>query len=158
MDKLDSSSGGYEHLASGFCPFIKVFSYSTTPFKISLLMSSTNSISYSPTFPLFFVCFCFRLNYFYWIFSLSIFQMLFSFLVSSLETPYSIPSPPTSMRVFAHPPSHPLPPPLPVIPLHWGIKPSQDQGSSQSCPIMPSSASYATGAVDPSMCTLWLVL
>ena len=26
-------------------------------------------------------------------------------------------------------PSHPLPPPSPGIPLHWGIKPSQDQGS-----------------------------
>jgi hypothetical protein len=47
------------------------------------------------------------------------------------EIPYPIPSPPASLRVFP-PPTHPLQPPRPGIPLHWGTKPSQDQG-----PLIP---------------------
>jgi hypothetical protein len=40
---------------------------------------------------------------------------------------FHLPSP-VSMRVFGHPPSHPLPPLLPGITLHWDIKHSQEQG------------------------------
>jgi hypothetical protein len=39
------------------------------------------------------------------------------------------PLPAASMRVLTHPTTHSLPPPCPGIPLHWGIKSSQDQGS-----------------------------
>jgi hypothetical protein len=51
--------------------------------------------------------------------------MLSLFLVSPLETPYPILPSPASMRVFHHPPTHPLPPPHPGIPLHWGIEPDK---------------------------------
>jgi hypothetical protein len=58
--------------------------------------------------------------------------MLSSFPVSPSETSYPIAPPPASMRLFSHPsthpPTHPLLPPLPCIPLHWGIEPSHDQG------------------------------
>jgi hypothetical protein len=53
--------------------------------------------------------------------------------------------------------THPLP--CPGIPLNWCIEPSQDQGPL--LPLMtykPSSATYAAGAITPSMCTLWLVV
>ena len=41
------------------------------------------------------------------------------------RTPY--PTPLASMRVLPHP-THTLPPHRPIIALHWGIEPSQDQG------------------------------
>ena len=47
----------------------------------------------------------------------------------------------------------------PGIPLYWGIEPSKDQGPL--LPLMshrPFSATYAAGAMDPSMYTLWLVV
>jgi hypothetical protein len=44
------------------------------------------------------------------------------------ETPYLIPRPPASMKVF----TYSLSPPSPGIPLHWVIKPSLDQG-----PVLP---------------------
>ena len=34
--------------------------------------------------------------------------------------------------------THPFPPPYPVIPLHWGIEPSRDQGPL--LPLMPNKA------------------
>jgi hypothetical protein len=34
-----------------------------------------------------------------------------------------------------HPPTHPVPPPCPTIPLHWGTKPSWDKGPL--LPLMP---------------------
>jgi hypothetical protein len=40
-----------------------------------------------------------------------------------------------------HPPSYPLPPQRPSTPLHWGIKPSQDQGPP--LPLMPDKAPSA---------------
>jgi hypothetical protein len=43
---------------------------------------------------------------FNWIFSLFTFQMLSPFSISPPETPYFIPSPPASMRVFPHQPTH----------------------------------------------------
>ena len=61
---------------------------------------------------------------FYWTFSLFTFQMLTPFQVSPLETLYPILPLPASMRVLPHP----LSPSRPGIPLHWGIKPRQDQG------------------------------
>ena len=45
------------------------------------------------------------------------FQMLSPFQVSHPENPYHIPSPPASMRVLP-PPTHPLPPQHPSIPLY----------------------------------------
>jgi hypothetical protein len=60
--------------------------------------------------------------------------MLSCFLVSPLQTPYPILPYPASMRVLP-------PPPTPVlhvnIPLHWGIKPSQDHGPDKA-PSAPS--------------------
>ena len=45
------------------------------------------------------------------------------------------------------------------ITLHWDIKPPQDWGlPSHWCQIEPSSATYAAGAMGPSLCTLWLVV
>jgi hypothetical protein len=55
------------------------------------------------------------------IFSLFIFQMLSTFLVSPLKTPYPIPYPPPPLT------NPPTPASLPGIPLHWGMEPSQDQ-------------------------------
>jgi hypothetical protein len=66
---------------------------------------------------------------FNWIFSFITFQMFSPFQVSPSETPYSILPPPAFRRVLT-----PLPPhthsclPDLVFSLHWGIKPSQDQG------------------------------
>jgi hypothetical protein len=70
--------------------------------------------------------------------------MLSPFLVSPLpsipSTPYPIPPYPASMRVLS-----PMPPILlphcPSIPLYWGIKPSQDQGSP--LPLIPGKAPSA---------------
>jgi hypothetical protein len=45
------------------------------------------------------------------------------------------------MRVLTHPPSHPLQSHCPSIPLHLGIKPSQDQGAP--LPLMPDKAPSA---------------
>ena len=61
--------------------------------------------------------------FFYWIFYLFTFQIL-----SPSKTLYPIPPPTASMKVIPHP----LQPPRPGIPLHWGIKPSQDQA-----PLLP---------------------
>jgi hypothetical protein len=54
----------------------------------------------------------------------------------SLQKPPFPSPPPASMRVF----SHPLLPPCPGIPLHWGIKPLQDQGLL--LPLMPDKAIF----------------
>jgi hypothetical protein len=53
--------------------------------------------------------------------------MLSPFPISPLKTPYPIPPPPSSMTVL---PIHP------VITLHWGIEPSQDQ--EPLLPLMPN--------------------
>ena len=54
--------------------------------------------------------------------------MLSSLPVSPPEIPYPIFPPTASMKVLPNPPTHSLLPSCPGIPLHWGIKPSQDQG------------------------------
>jgi hypothetical protein len=98
--------------------------------------------------------------------------MLTPFLVSPLKTPYPISSPPASFfkkyyllldiffiyisNVIAFPPflsetpypiplfllTHPLLLPCPGIPLHWGIKSSQDQGS-----LLPLMSNKARGCI-----------
>ena len=60
--------------------------------------------------------------------------MLFPFLVSPLKTFY-LTLPPPCFYEDAPLLTHPLLPYHPSIPLHWGIKPSQDQGTS--LPLMP---------------------
>ena len=55
---------------------------------------------------------------FYLKFSLLKIQML-----ALVPAPPPFPPPPASKRVL----THPLLPPCPGIPLHWGIEPSQDQ-------------------------------
>ena len=75
-----------------------------------------------------------------WIFYLFTFQMLSPFPVSPLQTPYPIPPYPASMRVLPHPSTHSHPH-RPSISLHWGIKPSQDQGPP--LPLMPDKAPSA---------------
>jgi len=62
--------------------------------------------------------------------------MLPPFPVYPSEPP--IPSPPPCFYEDALPPTHPLLPPCPGIPLHWGSKPSQDQGPL--FPLMPNKA------------------
>jgi hypothetical protein len=67
--------------------------------------------------------------------------------------------PPPCFYEGAPPPNHPSLPHLPSIPLCRGIKSSLDQGSL--LPLMPhkkSSATYAAGAMGPSMCILWLLV
>ena len=77
--------------------------------------------------------------------------MLSPLQVSPPETPYPIP--PASMRV-APPSTHPFLPSRPDIPLHWGIKPPQDQGLV--LPLMSDKAILCH--ICPSMCTLWLMV
>jgi hypothetical protein len=64
--------------------------------------------------------------------------MLSPFPVSPLKNPSPILSPPASMRVFTHLLTHSHLPPCPGIPPHWGMEPSQDQGSL--FPLMSESA------------------
>jgi hypothetical protein len=66
--------------------------------------------------------------------------MLSPFLVSPLQTLDLIPPLPCFYE-GAPPPTYPLPFHCPSIPLHWGIKPSQDQGPP--LPLMPDKAPWA---------------
>ena len=63
--------------------------------------------------------------------------MLSPFPVSPLQSPYSIPPLPC-FNEGAPSPTYPLLSHFPSIPLHWGIKPSQDQGPP--LPLMPDNA------------------
>jgi hypothetical protein len=68
-----------------------------------------------------------------WVFSLFTFQML------SLPSPNPLsPSPSSCFCEGVFSPTCPLLPPCPCIPLHWGIKPSWDQGPL--LPLMPDKA------------------
>jgi hypothetical protein len=74
---------------------------------------------------------------------------------------YPIPPllPPLSLYESAPPPTHSLLPHYSSIPLSWAFKHPQDQGLPlQLMSDRPSSATYATGSMGPSMCTLWLVV
>ena len=67
------------------------------------------------------------------------------------------PSPPTSMRELPHPTTHSCPTSL-AFPNTGASSLHRTKGFlSHLCEIRPSSASYAAGAMGPSMCTLWLV-
>jgi hypothetical protein len=91
--------------------------------------ASTSPLSYSPSSVTFFC--------FYWIFYLFTFQVLSLFPISPLElSPSNLPSP--CFYEGVPPPTYTLPPHHPGIPLHWGIKPSQDQGPL--FPLMPNKA------------------
>jgi hypothetical protein len=83
------------------------------------------SIKYM-TVTFFFSFLFFSFVLFYWIFSLFTSQMLSPFPVSLLETPY--PTIPPLLLWGCSSTLLPLLLPCPGIPLHWGIKPSQDQG------------------------------
>ena len=110
----------------------------------------------------------FILNYFFFIckYETCRNRLLFPFLMHVLFIYISnvIPFPsfpsgkspiPASMRVLPHLPAHPLPTPCPGIPLHRGIQPSRTKSIySHWCPTRQSSATYAAGAMGPSMCTL----
>jgi len=84
--------------------------------------------------------------------------MLSPFPVSTLQTPYPVPSSHASVRVLPYPPNNT---PLPWYSLHWGITPSQDQG-----PLLPSSGTigystwlYVVGLVSGSSGgSGWLIL
>ena len=78
--------------------------------------------------------------------------MLSPFLIFSPEISYSICPPTDSMRVCLHPSTH-FPPSYPRIPLHWGIKFSQDQGLL--LPLMPHKAilCYIYGWSQVHICT-----
>ena len=86
--------------------------------------------------------------------------MISHFLAIPPQAPYLMPSlsslPFASMRMLPHPPTHPSTQPS-RIPLHWGIKPAQDQGLP--LPLMSDratfSATYVSGAMDPSRYTPW---
>jgi hypothetical protein len=68
----------------------------------------------------------------FWKISLFTFQMLFHFPIN--PSPLSHPSHPPSLCLYEGfpPPTNPFPPSHTHIPLHWGIKPSQNQG-----PLLP---------------------
>jgi hypothetical protein len=85
---------------------------------------------------------CGPLFFFLLIFIIGIFFIYISNVIPLHGFPFKEPlypsPPPASMRVFLHPPTHPLLPTHPGIPLCWGIEPSQDQGPL--LPLMPDKA------------------
>jgi hypothetical protein len=70
------------------------------------------------------------------IFYLFTFQMLYPFPIQPHKAP--IPSLSSCFYEGVPPPTYPRPPPCPHIPLHWGTKPSRDQGPL--LPLMPNKA------------------
>jgi hypothetical protein len=88
-------------------------------------------------------------------FLLDIFFIYISDVSCFPDSPYenSLSPPPTFSS------THPLLFPVPGIPLHWDVQPSQDQG-----PLLPLmtdkaiSAIYIAGTMNPSMCIPWLVV
>ena len=83
---------------------------------------------------------------------------IFPFPVLALENPlFHTCSPCLYEGAFS--PTHPLLFSLPVIPLHWSIEHSQAHGFLLPwCPKRPFSATHAASTMDPSMCTLCLVV
>jgi hypothetical protein len=72
--------------------------------------------------------------------------------------PQSYPPPSASMRVLPHPPTHAHLPAL-AFPYTRASNTQRAKGlSSNLCPTVPSSATYAARARGPSMCSLWLVV
>ena len=103
---------------------------------------------------------------FYWIFSLFTFQMLTPFPVSPKGNPL-FHQPSSCFYEGVPPPTHPLLPPHPGIPLHWDIEPSQDQWPL--LPLVPDKAILCyiciwshgslhgslVGGLVPGSCSLW---
>jgi hypothetical protein len=87
-----------------------------------------------------------------YIFSLFTFQMLSPFLISPLKTPYPISPPPVQQPIHSC---------FPVLafPYNGALSLHRTKDlSSHCCLTNSSSATYAAGAMGPSMCTLWLVV
>jgi hypothetical protein len=86
--------------------------------------------------------------------------MLSPFTVNPLQLP--IPSPLPCFYEDAPSPTYPQLPHHPSIPLHWDIKPSQDQGPP--LPLMPDTVPSATSILHPSpslgyLCSVqWLAM
>jgi hypothetical protein len=104
------------------------FSFS---FFLSLFLSS-----FLPFFLSFFL-FCFFLSFFlsfFWFLSLITFllDIFFTYISNFIPFPGFPSKNPLSTSSSTYLPTHPLLLPGPGIPLHWGIKPSQDQG-----PLLP---------------------
>jgi hypothetical protein len=73
-------------------------------------------------------------------------------------TPLSHSPSPASMRVLLHPSTHSCLPAL-AFPYTGASNFLRTKGCSfHLCPTRPSSATYAAGAMGPSMCTIWLVV
>jgi hypothetical protein len=95
-----------------------------------------------------------------WIFSLFTFQMLSPFLVPHPWDPLSHPLFPCFYEGVS-PPTHPTPASLPWnSPTlgHLSRNHRTKDLSSHWCPIRASSATYKSGVMGRSMCTLWLVV
>ena len=103
---------------------------------------------------------CHRMLYFLKIFYWFLHFKYYALSVSPPpEIPYPILSPPASMRMFLHSPTHSH---LPVfnstILGHLSSLHRTKDLSSHWWPIRPSSATYASWAMGHSMCTFWLVV
>jgi hypothetical protein len=84
--------------------------------------------------------------------------MLSPFLVSPPKTPYPILPLRASMRVLLHPFTHSCLPAL-AFPYTGASNPLRPKGhSSHWCPTRLPSATYATWAMGPSMCTLCFIV
>jgi hypothetical protein len=71
--------------------------------------------------------------------------------------PLPRPLPSSCLHKGVPPMTYLLLPPCPLIPLQWGIKPSQDQGPVLLLMPKMASATYGAGAMGTSMCMPWLV-
>jgi hypothetical protein len=73
------------------------------------------------------------------------------------ETPYSIPPPPASMRVYPHQPTHSCFPSI-TFPYTGASSLHGTKGLFYWWLSRPSFDTYVAGAMGPSMCTPWLVV
>ena len=88
----------------------------------------------------------------YWLCYLFTFQMFFPFLVFPPQIPYAIPS--SCFYEGASPPTYPL-----LLHHPYTSRLHRTKGlPSQWCQIRPFSATYAAGAMGPSICTVWLMV
>ena len=86
------------------------------------------------------------------------FQMLSLFPVFPSATPLYHSPPPACMRVLPHPPTHSCLHTL-KFPYTGALSLHRTKGlSSHWCPTRPSCVAYTSGAMDHSMCTLWMVV
>jgi hypothetical protein len=121
----------------------------------SSLLGLSRADSDRPSFFVFclFVCFCLLV----WLLKylnilLDIFFIYISNVIAFWFPPWNLlsHSPSPCFYEGLSPPTHPLLPFHPPIPLHWGIhQASQDQG--------PSFSTYAAGAIGSIMCNSWLL-